>query len=173
MTVSALLALSLAAGSPPGAACSWGPEYYAIPLVTTRNLAGTGLARGFAEVAFRDDSPFVVSITGDGSYAYRIDLGLEGMRVPRRGTLVAWVTTPDIDRVERIGPLDQELRASGTVAWNKFLVVVTLEDGDDATQATWAGPIAFRGMSRSGMMHTMAGHGAFQQENCAAFGYGR
>jgi hypothetical protein len=28
-----------------------------------------------------------------------------------------------------------------------------------------------RGMSRSGMMHTMAGHGPFQQENCARYGY--
>jgi len=26
-------------------------------------------------------------------------------------------------------------------------------------------------VSRSGLMHTMAGHGAFQQENCAAYGY--
>jgi len=27
-------------------------------------------------------------------------------------------------------------------------------------------------MSRSGMMHTMVGHGALVQENCAAYGYG-
>jgi len=35
----------------------------------------------------------------------------------------------------------------------------------------WTGPVVMRGMSRSGLMHTMAGHGAFEQENCAAYGY--
>ena len=148
-----------------------GPDYYAFPVVTTRNLPGTGLARGSAEVAFRGESPFVVSLAGDGSYAYDIEIRLEGMRAPRRGTLVAWVTTPQLDRVKRLGPLDEHLRAAGTVAWNKFLVVVTLEATDDPTATGWSGPIAFRGMSRSGMMHTMAGHGPFQQENCAAYGY--
>lgn len=172
MTAAPLLALVLTVSSPVAPACAAGPEYYAIPLVTTRNLPGTGLAKGTAEVAFTSDSPFLVSLADDGSYVYAIDLRLEGMRLPRRGTLVAWVTTPDIDRVRRIGALDEHLRASGTVAWNKFLVVVTHEATDDPTQATWSGPIAFRGMSRSGMMHTMAGHGPFQKENCAAYGYG-
>jgi hypothetical protein len=35
----------------------------------------------------------------------------------------------------------------------------------------WTGPIVFRGMSRSGMMHTMVGHGALQMENCSSYGY--
>ncbi|MGD2070011.1 MAG: hypothetical protein PVI57_15165, partial [Gemmatimonadota bacterium] len=60
----------------------------------------------------------------------------------------------------------------GRVEWNKFLVVITLETVDDPSADAWSGPIALRGMSRSGKMHTMAGHGPFQQENCAAFGYG-
>jgi hypothetical protein len=86
--------------------------------------------------------------------------------------MVAWVTTPDIDRIERMSALDGNLRAKGTVSWNKFIVVITLEPDDDPGAATWTGPVVFRGMSRSGMMHTMVGHGALQQENCAAFGYG-
>ena len=94
------------------------------------------------------------------------------MRVPRQGRLVAWVTTPDIDQIERIGALDENLRATGSVSWNKFIVVVSLEAANDVDQGRWAGPIAFRGMSRSGMMHTMVGHGALQEENCAAYGYG-
>ena len=44
---------------------------------------------------------------------------------------------------------------------------------DDPGAERWSGPIVFRGMSRSGMMHTMVGHGALQKENCAAYGYGR
>ncbi|MDE2875730.1 MAG: hypothetical protein OXU69_07275 [Gemmatimonadota bacterium] len=31
--------------------------------------------------------------------------------------------------------------------------------------------VVIRGMSRSGMTHTMAGHGPFEEENCAAYGY--
>ena len=72
----------------------------------------------------------------------------------------------------RIGALDDNLRASGSVSWNKFIVLITLESHDDPEQEMWAGPVVFRGMSLSGMMHTMVGHGALIQENCAAYGYG-
>ena len=60
----------------------------------------------------------------------------------------------------------------GSARWNKFLVVITLEPDDGGESGMWSGPVVFRGMSRSGMMHTMVGHGALQQENCAAYGYG-
>jgi len=93
------------------------------------------------------------------------------MKTPPEGQLVAWVTTTEIDRVERIGSLDENLKASGRVTWNKFLVVITLEPDNNPEQLMWSGPIVFRGMSRSGMMHTMVGHGALQQENCTAYGY--
>lgn len=149
-----------------------GPEYYAFGLFTTKNVPGTGLALGQAEVAVSSSSPFSVALGPDGSYVYDLQISLDRMKTPRRGTLVAWVTTPELDRIERIGALDRNLRASGTVTWNKFLVVITLESADDPDADMWAGPVAFRGMSRSGMMHTMVGHGALQQENCAAYGYG-
>ena len=177
MTTSVLFLLAFALAAPPvrppvcGGAHAAGPEYYAFQLVTTRNLPGTGLARGSAEVAFASESPFQVSLTADGSYLYEIDVLLERMRAPRQGALVAWVTTPDLDRVVRMGALDEHLRTSGSVTWNKFLVVITLEPTDDPHQRLWTGPVVFRGMSRSGMMHTMVGHGALQQENCAAYGY--
>ena len=37
--------------------------------------------------------------------------------------------------------------------------------------AMWTGPVVSRGMSRSGLMHTMAGHGPFETEPCAVYGY--
>ena len=156
----------------PGFCTSAGPAYYALALVTTRNIPGTGVARAIADVSLPDTSPFSVALTNDGSYAYTVSVSLERMKAPRQGRLVAWVTTREIDHVERIGTLDDSLRASGSVNWNKFIVLVTLESSDDPNQEMWAGPIVFRGMSRSGMMHTMAGHGALVQENCAAYGYG-
>jgi hypothetical protein len=167
------LAPTLVAGATlPPAACVAGPPYYAFELHTTKNIAGTGLARGTAEVEVAGSSPFSIALAPDGNYVYDLHVALERMKVPREGQLVAWVTTPEIDRVVRVGALDANLRASGTVDWNRFIVVITLEPDDDPTARTWSGPVVFRGMSRSGMMHTMVGHGALQQENCAAYGYG-
>lgn len=168
----ALLALGGAPPAPvPLAVCAGGPPYYAFQLYTTKNIPGTGLAKGTVDVAVSGASPFSVSLGEDGSYVYDLSLSIERMRTPRQGRLVAWVTTPEIDHIERMGALDEHLRASGSVSWNKFIVVVTLEP-DDAPADMWTGPVVFRGMSRSGMMHTMVGHGALQQENCAAYGYG-
>ncbi len=158
--------------SGPGFCTPEGPAYYALELVTTRNIPGTGVARAIADVSLPDESPFSVALTSDGSYAYTVNVSLERMKAPRQGRLVAWVTTREIDHIERIGALDDGLRVSGSVSWNKFIVLVTLEASDDPGQEIWAGPIVFRGMSRSGMMHTMVGHGALVQENCAAYGYG-
>ncbi len=149
-----------------------GPEYYALDLVTTRNIPGTGRATGRADVQVSSSSPFVVSLGPDGSYVYDITVSLERMNPPRNGQLVAWVTTPEIDQIVRLDALDDHLRASGSVAWNKFIVVITLEPDDDPLRVMWTGPVVLRGVSRSGMMHTMAGHGALVQENCSSYGYG-
>ena len=148
-----------------------GPEYYALNLVGTKNIPGMGLAAGRAEVSLAPSSPFSVSLALDGSYQYDVRVTLERMRRPRSGVLVGWVTTTDLVHVQRLGVLDENLQVGGTTSWNRFLVVISLEADDDHLAERWTGPIAFRGMSRSGMMHTMAGHGAFQQENCAAYGY--
>jgi len=147
-----------------------GAPYYAIDLVTTKNLPGTARARGTGHVTFAA-SPFGVALSPDGSYRYDVDLRLTGMSRPQAGTLVAWITTPQVDRVRRLGAFDAGLGVGGEVSWNKFLVVVTLEADDDPDAQTWSGPIVLRGMSRSGAMHTMAGHGPFQQELCAKYGY--
>lgn len=146
------------------------PEYYAFPLVTTKNVPGTGLAAGTARTTF-PSSPFGVAVDPGGHYVHEVHLTFERLSEPPRGEYVAWVTTTQVDRIERLGVVEPGRPFKGRVAWNKFLVVVTLEDDDDPEATTWSGPIVLRGMSRSGMMHTMAGHGPFQQENCAAYGY--
>lgn len=166
------------------------PEYYAIDLVPTNNLPGLGRAGGKGLVTY-DESPFGISVTENGHYVY--DLTVAAQHLPDRedGRYVAWVTTPDLSAIERIGPLDEHLEATANVAFNKFLVVVTFErldagaaqSGSSAAAApvsslnarsatsSWQGPIVLRGMSRSGLMHTMAGHGPFGSEPCAKYGY--
>lgn len=183
LAVGALLAPSPAVSGPaaPGAShppsallvCAADPEppeYYQIPLVTTKNVPGTAFTRGSADVTFTA-SPFGVSVAPDGSYSYDVHVALDGLPEAPRGGWVAWVTTTQVDRIERLGPLEDG-QITGSVGWNKFLVVVTLEDDPSAEAERWSGPIAFRGMSRSGKMHTMAGHGPFQEERCATYGYG-
>lgn len=167
------------------------PDYYRIPLASTRLVAGTGQTTGEAGLVFPAASPFGIAVTEDGSYDYRVRFRVERLPARSRGVFVAWVTTPEIDRVRRIGPLEGG-QAEGPVEWNKFLVVVTLEPEGSATAAPvvadategmdapggvagsappWTGPVVLRGMSRSGRMHTMAGHGPFEQERCAKYGF--
>lgn len=162
-------------GSPDGAdqvrPCTVSPEYYQIELVTTRRVPGTAWSRGTAAVTFTR-SPFTVAVASDGSY--RHDLQITADRLPARvdGVFAVWVTTPQLDEVVPVGlldPADPVIAAS--VDWNQFLVVVSLEPSAEAVGERWSGPIVMRGLSRSGLMHTMAGHGPFQQENCAAYGY--
>ena len=156
-------------GCGPGAVAA-GPEYYRFPMVSTRRVPGTGNATGVGEVAFAR-SPFGVALSEDGSYDYDFTVRFERLRRPRSGAYVVWATTPELDRIALAGELTDPARFSGKVAWNKFLVVVTLEPAFDPDATMWTGPIVTRGMSRSGMMHTMAGHGPFEEENCAAYGY--
>jgi hypothetical protein len=169
----ALIAVAgLASAAPPPPVCSADPgaPYYAVDLVTTKRLPGTARAFGTGHVTFAR-SPFGVALAEDGSYLYDVRIRIEEMKKPEAGVLVAWITTPQVDQIVRLGPLDEALTVTGQVTWNKFLAVVTLEDRDDPEATTWSGPLVVRGMSRSGMMHTMAGHGPFQRELCAKYGY--
>lgn len=175
--ISSLFALTLFASGGPevGPICVLPvdpPEYYAIELVPTRQVMGTGRSTGVANTTF-GSSPFGVSLAPDGSYNLTLHVQVEGLPERSGSRFVAWATTPDIDEIVRIGTLDETGSVSGPVKWNKFLVVVTLEPEKEGSSAMdqWTGPIVLRGMSRSGMMHTMAGHGPFEQQECAAFGY--
>lgn len=123
------------------------------------------------EVAF-STSPYGVALATDGSYRYDFTVRFERLAPARTGTYVVWTTTPELDQVALAGKLSDPASFQGRVAWNKFLVVVTLESTFDPDATMWSGPVVMRGMSRSGMMHTMAGHGAFEEEKCAAYGYG-
>lgn len=146
------------------------PEYYGIALSATRQVMGTGRATGVVHVTF-GSSPFGVALASDGSYRRTLQVQVDHLPAKPQGQFVAWATTPSIEEVIRIGTLDGEGAVSGTVEWNKFLVVITLEPEEEVSTERWSGPIVLRGMSRSGMMHTMAGHGPFEQQECAAFGY--
>jgi len=147
-------------------------EYYGVDLVATKRVPGTGQAMGVGSVTFAK-SPFGIAVSPSGHYVYDIDLSVERLRQPKHGFYTAWITTPTLDKIKRLGVLSDEKvsRVSGQVDWNKFLVVVTLEPSVVDNDRMWVGPIIMRGISRSGLMHTMAGHGPFEREPCQKYGY--
>ncbi|GMR23409.1 MAG: hypothetical protein BMS9Abin37_1834 [Acidobacteriota bacterium] len=144
-------------------------NYYGIDMIPTKRVPGTGAGVGIGVVTF-SKSPYGVSVTPDGTYLVDVQVTLDRIKPPKRGVLTAWATKDDLTEVKRLGTLDASLRASGQVGWNKFLLVVTLEPSAEPTDI-WSGPVVMRGMSRSGLMHTLAGHGPYQQEPCAKYGF--
>lgn len=148
------------------------PAYYRIDLVSTRRVPRTARSRGTGEVTFSSASPFGIALTQDGSYHYDVQLSFQRLPEPIQGVYAVWLTTTQLDEVLPLGVLEMGRRElTGTAEWNQFLVVVSLEPSIESVGDRWSGPIVLRGISRSGLMHTMAGHGPFEQENCAAYGY--
>lgn len=174
--VGSMLALLVpGAEASPTASCAWtnvvdGPDYYAIELVPTGRVSGTRDATGNAEVLHRS-GPFAIAVAPDGAYAQRLRIVIGGIAPRDDGVLAVWLTTPELDRVQHVGNLSGSGALEGDVAWNKFLVVVSFETSEETVGDRWSGPIVMRGSSRSGRMHTMAGHGPFEGEPCAKYGY--
>ncbi len=145
-------------------------DYYAIELVPTGRVPGTRLSSGVAYSTAALSPFFGVALAPTGEYLHNLELQIEGLKAPRAGAYVAWITDTEISQIVRLGQLDENFRASGQTGWNKFLVVITREPSMEPKSA-WEGPIIMRGMSRSGRMHTLAGHGPFQAEPCAKYGF--
>lgn len=120
--------------------------------------ASTGL-EGWMELTFAR-SPYGVTVSPEGRYVYDLVLGVRSQRTSEDRTLVAWATTRDLDEVVKLGVLDGDMRVTGQVDWNKFLVLVTREASESVE--SWEGSILLTGMSPSGRMHTMRGHGIFE-----------
>ena len=144
-------------------------NYYGIEMVPTKRVPGTGSGVGLGKVTFAS-SPYGVAVSPSGAYVVDITLALRRIKKPKKGFLTAWATRDDLLETTRLGVLDDDFRVSGQAGWNKFLLVVSLEPTDEPTEK-WTGPIVMRGMSRSGMMHTLAGHGPFEKEPCAKYGF--
>ena len=144
-------------------------NYYGIEMVPTKRVPGTGNGVGFGKVTF-SSSPYGVAVSPSGTYMVDITMALGRIKKPKKGFLTAWATKDDLSETKRLGVLDNDFRVSGQAAWNKFLLVVSLEPTAEPTEK-WSGPIVMRGMSRSGMMHTLAGHGPYQAEPCAKYGF--
>ncbi len=137
-----------------------GPEIYRFDLVPTARAPG---ASGTGQLALAW-SPFGVAVSEDGFLVYDLTLSVEGLLNPSTlgpySHYVAWIASPNLDRVARIGVLG----SSGTVetrieSWNKFLILVTPESRADPPRRS--GPIVLQGRSPSGFIASFQSHELF------------
>lgn len=154
-------AMTPAGGLPSGPGCPLDPEV--VELRPTQN-APAGRGRMMLVPA---DSPYGIAVDATGRHVYEVVLEIDRLRRRSGASYVAWAATPELDRVTRLGVLGDSEPIRGRVAWNKFLVFVS-EEPDPGVER-WTGPILLTGLSPSGRMHTMAGHGPFEDVNCADF----
>ena len=111
-----------------------------------------GDARGLVQLG-RVRTPFGIAVTAEGRQRYRLTLRVEGLPEPEAlGSVayVAWVTTPLLDPVTRLGEVDNGLTDLGEVAYNKFSIWISAESSSDAT--TRGGGLVLRGRSPSSRM---------------------
>jgi hypothetical protein len=158
----AAAALGLSALSVGGAlAAQAGP--YDIPLAATPSAPG---ASGHARLVFAA-SPFGVAVTADGRASYDVAVTLAGLPTPatlgRYAAYVAWAVSPDLDRWQRLGAVDNGTATLGRIELNKFLLVITAEPGVEV--ATRSGPVLLRGYSPSTWLQSFITHPMFRGVN--------
>ncbi len=141
-------------------AASDSTDYFGITLVPTERVPG---ARGYVRVRHAT-SMFGVAVSENGHYVQQLNVSVEGLRDSPGVTYVVWAAPPNLDAIQKLGTLDEGMPVVALVHFNKFLVFVTAETTADGDR--WSGPILLRGVSRSGLIQSMAGHGLFGPDVC-------
>ena len=131
-------------------------DIYKFPLRATSRARG---ARGSGHLHLAQ-SPFGIALTADGHLKYDLEVTVSGLRETSAGVYVAWITTPELDRIEKLGVVS----ASGTYAYqvstmNKFILLISLEASEEVEKRS--GPTVLRGISPSGLMQNMESHELF------------
>ena len=152
-----IIGLVASVSSPLGAQSSFcdGPEP---PLAPSRDLycielvPAVGIRTGSGRVELgRAPGPFTVDATADGQLRYTPSLTLSGLPTPsslgRYSVYVAWVATPTMDRVSRLGVVANGRTILPAVALDKFTIFITAEAS--AAVADMRGRLVLRGMSPS------------------------
>jgi len=152
-----LIAVLLAAASVPlraqGACQPTGPgesgpsrDLYCIELFPTTHAPD---AVGTAQLDWVP-GPFTVSVTRDGTQHFAVRLRLQGLpSLPRtrHAGFVAWAATPTMSRVVRLGTVRRGETAAGTVAMDRFVIMISAEP--DTAAPSRQGPVLLRGESAS------------------------
>ena len=133
---------------------------YDIPLFATPKAPE---ASGSARLVFAQ-SPFGIAVTADGRAQYDVQVTAAGLPTPsslgKFKTYVAWATTPDLQRWDRLGTIANGTTTVGHVSLNKFLLVITAES--DSAPSAHAGPTVLHGTSPSGWLQSFLNHPMFR-----------
>lgn len=133
---------------------------YDIPLFATPKAPA---ANGAARLVFAQ-SPFGIAVTADGHAQYDVQITVSRLPAPSSlgafRSYVAWATTPDLQRWDRLGAITNGTTTVGHVALNKFLLVITAES--DSAPRTHAGPTVLHGTSPSGWLQSFLNHPMFR-----------
>lgn len=151
------LVLALALGPRPAAALQrpcdtpspLGPsrDLYCMELVPAPGFAG---ASGRVELGWAG-GPFSVAVTADGRPRVRLVLSAEGLPAPASlggyRTYVAWVASPMMSAIVRLGPVGNGTAVLGRVDLEKFTFLVTAERDPGGREPR--GRMVLRGQSPS------------------------
>jgi hypothetical protein len=133
---------------------------YDIPLFSTPK---TPAASGSARLVFAQ-SPFGIAVTADGRAQYDVQVTVSGLPAPSSlgafKAYVAWATTPDLQRWDRLGTITNGTSTVGHVTLNKFLLVITAEP--DSAPKVHGGPTVLHGTSPSGWLQSFLNHPMFR-----------
>ena len=122
-------------------------DLYCIELVPA---TGIRAATGRVELG-RKPGPFTVDVTADGHLRYTPTLTLSDL--PRPSSLgaytayVAWAAPPTMDRIQRLGTVENGRTTLPAITLDKFVVLVTAEVSGKVTRMS--GRLVLRGMSPS------------------------
>jgi hypothetical protein len=151
-----LLAGALVASAP---AARTRPSLFKIDLKPSKSAPsarGTALLRPAR-------SPFGFALTTDGHFVFDVEVALEGLPAPSAlgafTSYAVWATKADLSEARLIGVAGATASVKGQVSYNKFLLVVTAEQG--APGAMWKGPILLRGFSPSSLLENFSGKTMF------------
>ncbi len=108
-------------------------------------------------------SPFGVSVDEDGRFRYELRIELEGLPAVPGEEYLVWLTTPELDSIVSLGPVDPDGQVRGSTNWSQVMVVVSREQADREPGPRWTGPIVLRGFSAGARVTPLAQHSLFQQ----------
>jgi FtsP/CotA-like multicopper oxidase with cupredoxin domain len=115
-------------------------------------VPAVGIRSGAGRVELgRTAGPFTVDVTVDGHLRYTPAITLGGLAAPptlgRFAAYVAWVASPAMDVVRRLGVVDNGRTVLPPIALDKFFILITAEAS--AATTDMRGRLVLRGMSPS------------------------
>lgn len=107
-----------------------------------------------------------MAVTADGRLNYDLSVEVRGLADPAvhggATAYVAWVATPGLEQVDRIGPIGADGRVLGRTTHNKFIVLVTAERARAPERRS--GAVILRGISPSSLLQSFRGHAFFERD---------